>query len=474
LSVEDLDRAETVMIKTVQRESFRDEIELLQKPESIFDKENRESVRQKKNLLKGSNLYRLDPFVDEQGVVRVGGRLRRSDMYYPEKHPVLLPKGYCLSKLIIRHYHKRIHHQGRLITSGAVRAAGYWIIGGHAMVSKLTSSCITCKRLRLASLTQHMSYLPIDRTETPPPFTYVGCDVFGPWTIVTRKTRGGSADSKRWGLVFTCLNCRAIHVEVLESLDASAFIRALRQFIAIRVPVRKIRCDRGTNFIGGKTELTDALKEMDEGDKTYLTEQGCEWLFNPPHSSHFGGVWERQIGTICRVLDAMLLELGKHQLTHELLITLLAEVSAIVNARPIAATIPTDTDESQPLSPTLLITMKTCPVPPAQGKFVSQDLYARRRWRRSQYLADQFWLRWRREYLQNLQLRPKWNKRERNLAIGDLVLIKDKESHRNNWPTGKVTEPIVSEDGRMFVKLTFWWAVEETRRYIFVPSANSY
>ena len=144
----------------------------------------------------------------------------------------------------------------------------------------------------------------------------------------------------------------------------------------------------------------------------------------------------------------MLLELGKHQLTHELLITLLAEVIAIVNARPIA-TIPTDTDESQPLSPTMLITMKTCPVPPAQGKFVPQDLYARRRWRRSQYLADKFWLRWRREYLQNLQLRPKWNKRERNLAIGDFVLIKDKESHRNNWPTGKVTEPIVSEDGNV-------------------------
>jgi hypothetical protein len=87
------------------------------------------------------------------------------------------------------------------------------------------------------------------------------------------------------GLVFTCLNCRAIHVELLESLDASAFICALRRFIAIRGPVRKIRCDRGTNFISGKTELTDALKEMDEGGKTYLTEQGCEWLFNPPHGN---------------------------------------------------------------------------------------------------------------------------------------------------------------------------------------------
>jgi hypothetical protein len=94
-----------------------------------------------------------------------------------------------------------------------------------------------------------MSDLPIDRTENPPPFTYVGCDVFGPWTIVTRKTRGGSADSKRWGLVFTCLNCRAIHVEVLESLDVSAFICAVQRFVAIRGPVRKIRCDRKTLLV---------------------------------------------------------------------------------------------------------------------------------------------------------------------------------------------------------------------------------
>ena len=131
---------------------------------------------------------------------------------------------------------------------------------------------------------------------------------------------------------------------------------------------------------------------------SYLAEQGCEWLFNPPHSSHFGGVWERQIGTIRRVLDAMLLDLGKHQLTHDLLVTLLVEVTPIVNARPIA-TIPSDTDDPHPLSPATLLTMKTCPLPPAPGKFVLQDLYARRRWRRSQYLADQFCLRWRNEYI---------------------------------------------------------------------------
>lgn len=116
-------------------------------------------------------------------------------------------------------------------------------------------------------------------------------------------------------------------------MDVSAFICALRRFLSVRGPTTRIRCDRGSNFVRAKTELEQALQEMDEGAlKTYHADQGWEWSFKPPHASHFGGVWERQIGTIHRLLDAMLLELGKPQLTHELLVTLLAEVSAIVNA----------------------------------------------------------------------------------------------------------------------------------------------
>ena len=119
---------------------------------------------------------------------------------------------------------------------------------------------------------------------------------------------------------------------------------------------------------------------------------------NPPHTSHFGCAWERQIGTIRCVLDAIFAEPGSHQLTHELLVTLMAEVTAIDNARPISA-LPTDADEPQPLSPSMLLTIKTRPLSPPPGNFVPPDVYARRRWRRVQYLADQFWIRWRREYL---------------------------------------------------------------------------
>lgn len=137
------------------------------------------------------------------------------------------------------------------------------------------NKCVTCKKLRRPVVEQRMADLPADRTEVTPPFTNVGFDVFGPWTIRSRKTPGGAANSKRWGLVFTCLSSRAIYIELLESMDASSFICALRRFLALRGPVSILRCDRGTNFIGAKLESGNALREMDQCKvKSYLNDRG--------------------------------------------------------------------------------------------------------------------------------------------------------------------------------------------------------
>ena len=118
-----------------------------------------------------------------------------------------------------------------------------------------------------------MANLPSNRLETSPPFTNFGFDVFGPWEIATRRLRGGAAKTKRWVLVFSCLSSRAIHIELLEMMDASSFICALRRFLAIRGPVKKLRCDQGTNLVGGKSQLDDALLEMDQ---TQIQQQSKE------------------------------------------------------------------------------------------------------------------------------------------------------------------------------------------------------
>ena len=344
-------QAIVVIIRTTQEEVFREELRLQHRAHTITEENHRECNRERKRNLKNSALYRLDPFIDDDGLLRVGGRLRRSHLGYGEKHPVLIPKGRHVAKLIVRHYHNQVRHQGRQITHGTIRQAGYWLVNGSHTVSRELSSCVVCKKLHGPPLEQHMADLPVDRTEATPPFTHVGFDVFGPWLIHTRKTRGGVASSKRWGLVFTCLSCRAIHIEVLESMDTSSIICALRRFFSIRGPASMLRCDRGTNFIGGKSELDDAMRELDQPSlERYTKGQGCEWFFNPPHASHYGGVWERQIGTIRRVLDAMFLELGRSQLTHELLVTLMTEVTAIVNARPLT-TVPTQMNHNLFLQP---------------------------------------------------------------------------------------------------------------------------
>ena len=109
---------------------------------------------------------------------------------------------------------------------------------------------------------------------------------------MVQQTQNAEVSSSR-----TCLSSRAIHIEVLETMDANSFICALRRFFAIRGSVMKLRCDRDTNFVEGKSQFEQALSETDQTRvQKFVAEQGCEWIFNPPHASHFGGVWERQIG----------------------------------------------------------------------------------------------------------------------------------------------------------------------------------
>ncbi|PIK56464.1 hypothetical protein BSL78_06627 [Apostichopus japonicus] len=142
-------------------------------------------------------------------------------------------------------------------------------------------------RQRLAPLRkslEKMADLPADRVNPGPPFTSVSLDVFGPWNIVTRRTRGGSADSKRWALLLTCMSTRAVHIEVLESLSASSLINALRRFFSIRGPAKILRSGRGTNVVGACKELN---RNADKPDVlNYLRGKGCTWISNPLHSSH--------------------------------------------------------------------------------------------------------------------------------------------------------------------------------------------
>ena len=123
------------------------------------------------------------------------------------------------------------------------------------------------------------------------------------------------------------------------------------------------------------------------------------------------------------------------------------EVESIVNSRPLSVNDLNDPEAPEPLTPNHLLTLKQKLVLPPPGKFQRADLYCRKWWRRVQYMANQFWFRWRREFLQNLQSRSKWTQRRRNMSVGDIVISKEDNGPRNQWPLAKVVEVYPSEDG---------------------------
>ena len=438
--------AEKEVLKIVQCEHFHEEIQVLEKLKVVGEVSTRESARQRNQTIKMSScLYRLDPFLDDDGLIRVGGRIKRANLPVATKHPVILPRKSPITDLLIKFYHAKVNHMGRGITQNELRQRGYWVVGGSSAVSNCISQCVTCRKLRRPLQSQKMADLPIDRVESSPPFSYCAVDFFGPFRIKERRS-----EVKRYGVIFTCMASRSVHLETANSLNTSSFINALSRFLSRRGPVRQLRCDQGTNFVGAQNELKTALEELDQEHlQEYLVENGCEWIpfqMNVPHSSHMGGVWERLIRTVRSALETLLVSAGT-QLDDEAFRTLMTEVECMVNSRPLSVNNLNDPEAPEPLTPNHLLTLKQKVVLPPPGNFQRADLYCRKWWRRVQYLANQFWARWRYEFLQNLQSRSKWMRPTRNLMVGDVVISKEDEGPRNQWPLAKVVEVYPSEDG---------------------------
>ena len=375
-------------------------------------------------------------------------KAKRQSQNYPWKRSILsiLPKKGHITRLIIQACHEEVAHQGRGFTMNCIRSRGYCIMGCNSAVKSFINNCVHCRRWRSKPVTQKMADLPEDRMEASAPFTYCAVDYFGPFYIRIKRS-----DVPRYGVLFTCLTSRAIHLEVAESLETDAFINALRRLIAIRGPIRLLRSDRGTNFVGAKNELKHELEAMRNDQlRQFLLRNGAdiEFRMNFPSSSHMGGVWERQIRTVRSVLAPMLQRSGS-QLDDDSLRTLFYEVMNIVNSRPLTTETLSDGSSPSPLTPNHLLTAKTTVVLPPPAEFQEADIYSRKRWRRVQYLLNVFWSRWKSEYLQSLQMRSKWNYPTRDVKIGDVVIIKDENVSRNHWPLAIIDEVFPSSDGRI-------------------------
>ena len=220
---------------------------------------------------------------------------------------------------------------------------------------------------------------------------------------------------------------------------------ALRQFISRRGPPEEIRSDRGTNFVGAERELKEAIRGWNN-TKIYqeLQQKGVNWTFHPPKAAHMSGVWERLVQSAKKHLKVIV---GDRLLSEIALRTLFTEVEFIMNNRPIVAA-SDDPADLEALTPNhFLLQRKAAGLPP--GIFIREDHLGRKQWRKMQYLTDVFWKRWISEYLPTLFERKKWLKNQRNVRVGDIVLILEENVPRNKWNLGHVTEVFVGRDSRV-------------------------
>ena len=331
------------------------------------------------------------------------------------QHPIILPKNHHVSKLVLRQAHEfQSGHSGKEYVLSLIRQK-FWIVGARPLVKRVLSECVVCRTLRGKPGVQQMADLPAERvTPAKPPFCYVGVDCFGPFLV-----KRGWSHVKRYGCLFTCFTIRAIHIEKLDTLDADSFINAFVRFCARRGVPEKVRSDNGTNFVAGERELREAMRSWKDDSKLkgHLLQKEIKWEFNPPAASHMGRIWERQIRTVRKVLNVILKE---QSVDDERLSTLFCEVESIVNGRPLTAVSDDPKDEGPLTSNHLLLLRGGHDLPP--GDFHHSYIYGKR-WRHVQFLSDQFWKRWLREYLPILQLCQKWLQPNRNLRNGDVVLI---------------------------------------------------
>ena len=249
------------------------------------------------------------------------------------KHPVLLARNSEIAVMIIRWCHEKVAHSGRVITMNYIRSSGFWIINCNATVRSYILKCVTCRHLRGNFQQQKMASLRSDRLCEESPFTYYCVELFGPFV-----TKEGCKELEHYGALFTCLSSRAIRIETVTSLNTDSFILCLCRFVGCRGNIRVLRSDNGSNFVGASSEFKKAFAEMDQQRiNDFMRDSGSEWMLwklNPPSASNMGGVWERQIRSARTILTSLLKTHGT-KLNDESLHTLLIEVEAIVNLRPL-------------------------------------------------------------------------------------------------------------------------------------------
>lgn len=393
-----------------------------------------------------SKLSKLSPFKDENGLLRVGGRLRHSLLTHDQRHPVILPEDSHFTRLTVEACHLRTLHAGVQLTLGAVRQE-YWIPRGRALVKHCIHRCLACVRWRAASLQPLMGDLPAPRVRPSRPFLHSGLDYVGPVWLRTSRGRGQKAH-KAFIVIFTCLSSRAVHLDVASDYSTS-FLAALRRFVSRRGLCEALYSDCGTNFVGADAQLRALFAAgRKEGQRIAhaLAKDRIQWRFNPPAAPNFGGLWEAAVKSVKHHLRRVI---GDAKLTYEEMATLLSQIEACLNSRPLQA-LSDDPEDLAALTPGhFLIGEPLNAIPEPSLSETSTSRLSR--WQLLQRMKDHFWDRWSQEYLHALVHRPKWQKPSEKIEVGRLCLLRSEATPPSKWPLARVVSIHPDQDGQVRV-----------------------
>lgn len=431
LSLEELAESTLWLVRVAQAESFKEEITNLTKGVPVNN---------------NSSLKQLAPVLQD-GLLRVGGRLRHAPIPMDRKHPYILPANHPLTTKIATYYHRKYQHAGPQLLIASMRER-FWPLRAKNLARKTVHSCHQCFRCRPTSIQQIMGDLPAERVTPTQTFLHTGVDLCGP--IYYRQAHRKAQLIKGYIAIFICMAVKAVHIELVADLSTNAFISALRRFIARRGKPALIECDNARNFLGASREIASLNKQFNHQWQSSVIKSCIDdcikFKFIPPRSPNFGGLWEAAVKSFKTHFRPTI---GNAVLTSEELNTLLVQIEGCMNSRPLTP-MSNEPSDLEVLTPGHFLIHRPI-VSMAEPSLEDLPFNRLDRWQRVQEYLRRLWKRWSTDYLSGLQPRTKWTKQKANVQLGTMVLLKEEGLPPSKWCLGRIIQIIKGADDNVRV-----------------------
>ena len=343
--------------------------------------------------------YQFGLYRDPSNLWRCGGRLSNTNLPDCTKKPILLDKSHYLTTLIVKDAHRRVLHNDVQETLAEVRSA-YWIVRGRQFIHTIIHQCVVCRRIEGQPFKSHPPpSLPEFRVTQSRPFQFVVVDFAGPLYV---KTSDVTLKPKCWLCLFTCCTTRAVHLELVPDLSTTTFMNCFKRFCGRRGIPSKVISDNGKTF---KSASRASAQIFDNTEVRTHFAQRVSWIFNLERAPWWGGFFECLIKSAKRYLKKVV---GQSTLTYDELVTLVVEVEAVLNSRPL--TYLSVDDLSEPVTPShLMCGYRVLSLPdvellePEDPDYKLDRVEVTRRTQHLKAVLSKFWKRWKKEYLLELR-----------------------------------------------------------------------